>query len=113
MFLWPKDELAVVNTALSATGDNQCSAADDGSDEWNTCDPAYQTAIGYISESHNWGFATLVATLQPSPTLPPDTDWDSAYPLPSDLVHMLWAKINENVGAPNTTTAQLTTYGIE
>ena len=67
----PLDELAVVNRALSATGDNQVAQADDGSDEWNTCDPAYQAGLGYAAESHSWGFAKQVLTLTASPAAMP------------------------------------------
>ena len=113
-FQFPVDKLTVINAALSLTGDNTVAAADDGSDEWNTCSPAYESALSYIIESHSWGFATLVVTLQPSPIPPPDSDWDTAYPLPADLVHLIWAKVNEVTSStPATSTAQLTTYGIE
>jgi hypothetical protein len=113
-FAFPVDKLGSVNSALALTGDNTVSVADDGSDEWNTCSPAYETAIGYISESHSWGFAKKVVTLQPSPTAPADTDWDTQYPLPSDLVFLLWAKINNNTSQPLPFyTNQLALYDIQ
>jgi hypothetical protein len=109
----PLDELGIINRALAATGDNLVNAADDGSDEWNTCDPAYQAGISYASESHGWGFAALVVTLQPSPTPPQDTQWDTAYPIPSDCVHIIWLKINQDNSDPtSSTTAQMTLYDI-
>lgn len=111
-FSFPKDKLTICNDALSQTGDNMVAVADDGSDEWKVCSPVYESALAYISESHSWGFAEIVAVLNPSPTAPVDTDWDSQYPLPNDLIHLIWAKINQNAGNPNSTTAQLTTYGI-
>lgn len=112
-FEFPRDKLDLINSALTATGDNLCNAADDGSDEWNVCSPAYETALGYMMESHSWGYASLVAVLQPSNTVPVDTDFDTAYPLPNDLVHLIWAKINENTENPSTNTAELTTYDIQ
>lgn len=112
-FSWPHDKLDVINGALALTGDNTVNVADDGSDEWNVCSPAFETALGYASESHSWGFATVVAVLQPSPTVPIDTDFDTAYPLPEDLVFLIWAKINQDTNDPNTTTSQLTTYDIQ
>lgn len=114
MFEFPRDKLSTINSGLALTGDNLVNVSDDGSDEWNVCSPAYETAIGYISESHSWGFAKKVVTLQPSPTPPADTDWDTAYPLPSDLVFLLWAKINQNSSVPLPfNTNQLTLYDIQ
>ena len=112
-FEFPVDKLGVINSALSATGDNLVNVADDGSDEWNVCSPAYERALGYIIDGHSWGYATQVVTLQPSPTAPQDTDWDTAYPIPADCVHILWLKINQDTSDPITqTTAQLTLYDI-
>lgn len=113
-FEFPIDKLGVINSACTLTGDNLVTAADNGSDEWTVGSEAYETAIGYISESHSWGFAKKVVTLQPSPTAPADTDWDTAYPLPSDLVFLLWAKINRNASTPLPfNTNQLTLYDIQ
>jgi hypothetical protein len=113
-FEWPINKLGCINSALLLTGDNIVNVADDGSDEWNVGSEAYETAIGYISESHSWGFAKKVVTLQPSPTAPADTDWDTAYPLPKDLVFLLWAKINQNSSTPLPfNTNQLTLYDIQ
>lgn len=113
-FQFPYDKLAVINAALALTSDNLVMSADDGSDEWNCCSPAYETALGYCAESHSWGFAQLVITLQPSPTVPQDTDWDTAYPLPEDLVHLIWAKISDNTPASAVASSQsrLTLYSI-
>jgi hypothetical protein len=112
-YTFPIDKLGAVNAALAFTGDNLVNVADDGSDEWNVCSPAYERAMGYIIEGHSWGFATQVVTLMPSPTPPTDTDWDTAYPIPSDVAHIIWLKINQDTFDPVTqTTAQLTLYSI-
>jgi hypothetical protein len=112
-FQFPWDKLSLINGALLLTGNNVVAAAENGSDEWLVCSPAYETGLGYIMESHSWGYATLVTVLQPSPTPPQDTDWDTAYPLPPDLVHLLWAKVNQNTTNPLPfDTAQLTLYSI-
>lgn len=100
MFSWPVDKLGVINSALTSTGDNIVNAADNGSDEWTICSNSYETNLAYIMESHSWGYAVQVKTLQPSPTPPTDTDWDTAYPLPDDLVHLIWAKLNQDVNDP-------------
>jgi hypothetical protein len=106
-FQFPLDKLGVINSALSATGDNVVNVADDGSDEWNTCSPAYERALGYIMESHGWGYAALVVTLTPSPTAPQDTNWDTAFPIPEDCVHVIWLKIDKTGSIPSTTFTQL------
>lgn len=111
---FPLDKLSVISRALSSTGDNTVSIADDGSDEWNVCSPAYDEALGYIMESHGWGYAAQVITLQPSPTPPQDQAWDTAYPIPPDCVHIIWLKINQDTtSSPSTgTTPTLTLYDI-
>lgn len=108
-FQWPVDKLGIINSALMGTGDNLVNAADDGSDEWNVAASAYETALGYIMEGHSWGFATKTATLQPSPTAPANNQWDTAYPLPPDLVHLIWVRINQSA----TGVGQPTLYDIE
>ncbi|TAL43845.1 MAG: hypothetical protein EPN91_05670 [Salinibacterium sp.] len=98
-FQWPSSKIDVINSALTSTGDNIVTAADNGSDEWNICSNTYETSLAYIMESHGWGYATQVAVLQPSPTPPQDSNWDTAYPLPNDCIHIIWAKINQDVAS--------------
>jgi len=95
-YTFPIDKLGAINAALMFCGDNLVNVADDGSDEWNVSSPAYERAMGYMMESHGWGFASQVVTLQPSPTAPQDTAWDTAYPIPADCVHIIWLKINQD-----------------
>ena len=110
-FPWPLAKLDVINRALSRTGNNDVAVADDGSDEWNVASPAYDDGLGYLMESHSWGYATQTIVLQPSPTPPQDTDFDTAYAIPPDCVHVIWIKINQN--NPNTSNQpMLTNYKI-
>jgi hypothetical protein len=95
-FSFPLDKLGVINSALLASGDNAVNVADDGSDEWEVSSPAYERALGYIMESHGWGYAALVIALTPSATAPQDTNWDTAFPIPPDCVHIIWVKINRD-----------------
>jgi hypothetical protein len=104
-FTWPLAKLDVINSALAVTGDNLVNVADDGSDEWTVASPAYDRGLAYAMESHNWGYATQTIVLQPSPTPPQDTDFDSAFPIPSDCIHILWVKINQQ----NPTTSNIAT----
>lgn len=94
MFQWPIDKISLVNNALSQTGDNLVAAADNGSVEWNTCSPAYETGLAYVCENHPWSWLTDIRTLQPSPTAPTDTFFDTAYPLPDDLIHLILVRVD-------------------
>ncbi|MCK1445426.1 hypothetical protein IVB43_23865 [Bradyrhizobium sp. 48] len=94
-FEWPLDKLGIINSGLSQTGDNTVTAANDGSDEWNTASPAYERALAYMMESHGWYQATAVRTMTPSPTAPADTYFDTAFDLPDDLVHLIWVRVND------------------
>src|SRR6516225_7860787 len=110
-FPWPLNKLQIINNALDITGDNGIAVANDGSDEWRQTSAAYDDALAYVMESHSWGFAMLTIVLQPSPTPPQDSDFDTAYPLPPDCVHVVWIKINQN--NPNTSNQpMLTNYKI-
>ena len=95
-FQWPLAKLDIIDSALVATGDNLVAVVNDGSDEWNVASPAYERGLSYAMESHSWGYATQTVVLQPSSTPPQDTDFDTAYPIPPDCVHVIWIKINEN-----------------
>lgn len=99
-FQWPVSKLDLINRALAVTGNNLVNVLEDGSDEYNVCSPAYEDGLAVMIEESNWGFCTKVATLIPSPTAPADTDWDTAYPLPPDLIHIVWVKINQNTSDP-------------
>jgi hypothetical protein len=108
---WPLAKIDIINRALDRCGDNAVAVANDGSDEWTIASPAYDEAIAYLMESHSWGFAMLTIVLTASPIAPQDSDFDTAYPLPPDCVHVVWVKINQN----NPTTSNqpmLTNYKI-
>lgn len=94
-FEWPLGKLELINSALSQTGDRLVSAADDGSVEWQACSPAYERGLAYVTDSHAWGWVTGVRRLQPSPTAPTDDRYDTAYPIPSDLVHLILVRVND------------------
>jgi hypothetical protein len=92
---WPLGKLEIINSALGQCGDTLVNIEDDGSDEWNVASPAYERALAYMLESHGWRQLTEIRTLQPSPTAPADTQYDSAYDLPVDLVHLILVLLND------------------
>lgn len=91
---WPVSKLDCINRALADTGQYPVAVLEDGSREYNVCSPAYEDGLACLTEEANWGFCTKVVVLQPDPVAPADTDWDTAYPLPNDMIHIVWLKIN-------------------
>jgi hypothetical protein len=94
-FQWPVSKIELINSALSQTGDNLVAVADDGSVEWLNCSPAYERGLAYCTESHEWAWVTGWRTVQPSPTAPSDDRFDTAFPLPLDLVHLVMVRMND------------------
>lgn len=94
-FEWPLSKTELINSALAQTGQNLVANADDGSIEWMTCSPAYERALGAVTEAHPWEWLTDWRTLEPSPDAPSDDQFDTAYPLPSDLVHLIMVRVND------------------
>jgi hypothetical protein len=92
-FEWPVGKLELINGCLAQTGNNLVDVADNGSDEWIACSPAYERALGVVTEAHSWSWLTNVRTLQPAGTVPADDQFDTAYPLPPDLIHLIWVRI--------------------
>lgn len=92
-YQWPLGKLDIINSALAQTGNNLCMTANDGSDEWNAASPTYERGLAYATESHGWGWTTQTIVLQPGPVAPTNTSWDTAYPLPPDCVHVIWARV--------------------
>jgi hypothetical protein len=99
MFEWPLDKLALINSALAQTSNNLVAVADDGSEEWDVCSPAYERALGYIIERHPWSWTRTMAVLQPAANAPADPEWDTAFNLPADLVHLIYIRV-DNRPAP-------------
>lgn len=92
-FQWPVDKLILINRALAQTGDNLVAVADNGSDEWNVCSPTYEDALAAVCEDHGWSWLTDVRTLPPATNVPNDDQYDTAYIMPPDLVHLIWVRV--------------------
>lgn len=90
---WPLTKLAVINSALAQTSDNAVSALNDGSDEYTVASPAYERALAYMIEQHNWLFGKSFATLTAGSVAPTDTQYDTTYALPADLVHVIQVRV--------------------
>jgi hypothetical protein len=92
---WPIDKIGLINQALALTGNNLVNAADDGSDEWNVTSAAYEKAIEYMFEAHDWKQITTVVTLNSTGVAPTDDQFDTAYAKPADCIHVIWVRLND------------------
>lgn len=90
------DKLSIIADELARTGNNVPATADDGSDEWTVCSPAYEAAVKETIEGHSWNFDTQVATLVRQNDSP-DEVYDDAYGKPNQSLHLIWVRLN---GAP-------------
>lgn len=93
-FQWPVSKLDLINSALTQCGDNLVNVEDDGSPEWTVCSPAYERGLAFVCEDHQWSWLTDVRTLPPAGNAPSDTHYDTAYNLPTDLVHLILVRVN-------------------
>jgi hypothetical protein len=90
---WPIDKLTLLNSALGITGDNQLTALADGSDEYLVVGPAYDRALAFMLETHGWVHAVRVeAGLAASATAPEDTQYNTAYAIPPECLHLIWVR---------------------
>lgn len=92
---WPLDKLGLINQMLALTSDNLVAAADDGSDEWTVCSAAYEAAIEYMLDQHDWKQLTTVVTLNSTGGAPTDDQFDTAYAKPADCIHVIWVRLND------------------
>lgn len=92
-FEWPLGKVELINSALAQTGDSLVSNADDGSVEWTVCSPAYERALGAVTEGHSWSWVADWRTLTPAGNAPSDPRFDTAYTLPDDLVHLTMVRV--------------------
>lgn len=93
---WPIDKLSIIQRACVVTRNYAPNVLEDGSDEYAVCSPAYEDALAVMLEEHGWVHATkVVANLPRSPTAPTDTQFDAAYPVPADCLHLIWVRQND------------------
>jgi hypothetical protein len=92
---WPVQKLDVINDALVSAGIDEVFVAADGSDNWNAASRAYEIALEFMLDNHNWAAVTKIQTLQPLTTPPEDRQFDTAYPKPPDCVHLIWMRLDD------------------
>lgn len=92
---YPSDKLSLINRQLAVTGNDLVSVADDGSDEWLVASAAYEEAIEYMLDQHDWKQLTTVVTLNSTGTAPTDDQFDTAYAKPADCIHVIWVRLND------------------
>lgn len=88
------DKLSIINGALGELGENLVAVADDGSDEWNCCSPAYENAVPETIEAHDWGFDTTVVNLVRTGA-PTDDLYTDAMAMPVDSLHLIWVRVRD------------------
>lgn len=91
---FPLAKLDLMNQALLLSGNNPCNVVADGSDEWNVGSAAYEAAIEYMLDQHNWKGITDVATLQRTGA-PDDDTFTDAYAKPAGCIHLIWVRLND------------------
>jgi hypothetical protein len=88
------DKLSIIADELAQTGNDVPQTADDGSDEWNVCSPAYETAVAETIEAHSWNFDTQIASLVRVGASPDDLFQD-AFAKPNGSLHLIWVRLND------------------
>ena len=91
---FPLDKLGLINQALALCGDNLCNVVDDGSDEWTVGSAAYEAAIEYMLDQHDWKGLTNVVTLNRTGDSPDDTFTD-AYAKVANSIHLIWVRLDD------------------
>lgn len=92
------DKTTIINRALSATGNGTLVNLNDGSDESNSVEIAFDRAVDYMMAFHEWPFTskTLALTRVGAAELPPFKD---AMQMPTDCWHFR-AVIDDTYGVP-------------
>lgn len=88
------DKLSIIADELARTGNNVPAAADDGSDEWNCCSPAFDAAVQETIEGHSWNFDTRIVPLVQSGTSDDDL-YTTSYAKPNQCLHLIWVRLND------------------
>jgi hypothetical protein len=89
------DKLSIIADELARTGNNIPNVADDGSDEWLCCSPAFDAAVQETIEAHSWNFDTRILPLVKLPTPPDDDLYQDAYAKPNQCLHLIWVRLND------------------
>lgn len=87
------DKLSIIAGELAQTGDNIPAAADNGSDEWTVCSPAYDSAVAETIEGHSWNFDTNITALVRDGDSP-DEVYDDAFAKPNACLHLIWVRLD-------------------
>lgn len=92
------DKTTIINRALSATGNGILVNLNDGSDESNAVEIAFDRAVDYLSVFHEWPFTlrTLAMTRLGVAELPP---YVHSMQMPTDCWH-LRAVVDDTYGVP-------------
>lgn len=81
------DKLQILNRALIETGNNRINALNDGSDEWQVADSAFDRGLDDLITRRKWNFAIATTDLVAA-TINPSEIYDHAYTLPLTCLHL-------------------------
>lgn len=87
------DKLSIIADELARTGNYVPAVADDGSDEWTVCSPAYDAAVQETIEGHSWNFDTQIIVLNRVGNSP-DPLYNDAYAKPDQSLHLIWIRLD-------------------
>lgn len=80
--------VAICNLALTKLGETRIRALTEDSANARACNSCYDLILDQELRAHPWNFAVKRTTLAPS-SVEPESDYDYAFPLPSDYLRLL------------------------
>lgn len=81
------NKLAIINNALSETGNDTIETLYDGSDEWRVADIGFERGLKLVLSMHQWPFATGFEECQREGDSP-DLSYTDAYAIPQNILHL-------------------------
>lgn len=86
--------LSIIRDCLTLTGNNQYGSVDDDSPEWRAGTAAYDTAVEWALDEHDWGFGKAIEAVDDPETADGVTDsqdanFEYAYRKPDGCLHII------------------------
>ena len=87
--------ISVIRECLTLTGNNLYGAVDDGSAEWDIPTAAFDAAVEWLTDEHDWNFATDLEEVEADETAagvtidPADPNFTYRHSRPDDALHIV------------------------